>query len=348
MLLICAAARVVFVARSNLRRRPWDGLFFALSPVLALTATINWDLFAVALASAGMMLWARSRPLAAGVLIGLATAAKLYPVLLLLALFLLCLRAGKLRAFGAALGGAVASWLVVNLPVILLARHGWAEFYSFSRNRKVDYGSIWLIIMQRTGNPLNGVSAYVAALMILLCAGIAAMVLYAPRRPRIGQVAFLVVAALIISNKVYSPQYVLWLLPLAVLARPRWRDLLIWQSAEVLYFVGIWMQLAYVNGGTKHHGLSMDGYHLAIGVHLLGTLYLCGIVIRDMMMPEHDVLRWDGDDDPAGGVLDGAEDVFVLAAPPHEPRHAAPFAGPLVDWGLDPVDGAGKDALPPE
>ncbi|MFJ1582184.1 glycosyltransferase family 87 protein [Streptomyces sp. NPDC088197] len=340
MLMICAVVLVTCVARTQ-RRRPWDGLLIALSPALALTATINWDLFAVALTAVGMLLWARSRPLAAGILIGLATAAKLYPVLLLLALFLLCLRAGRLRAFGTALGGAVLSWLVVNGPVILLARHGWSEFYSFSRTRGVDYGSLWLIVMQRTGNPLTGVSAYVAALMLLLCAGIAALALYAPRRPRFAQLAFLLVAALVISNKVYSPQYVLWLLPLAVLARPRWRDLLIWQGAEVLYFIGIWMQLAYVTGGTKHHGLSADGYHLAIAVHLLGTLYLCGMVIRDILLPQHDVLRQDGDDDPSGGILDGAEDVFVLGAVHHEPRHAAPFAGQRVEWGTTmPTDSA--------
>jgi uncharacterized membrane protein len=227
----------------------------------------------------------------------------------------------------------VLSWVVVNAPVFLFARDGWTEFYSFSRTRGVDYGSLWLIIMQRSGNPLTGVSAYVAALMLLLCAGIAALALYAPRRPRFAQLAFLIVAALVLSNKVYSPQYVLWLLPLAVLARPRWRDLLIWQGAEVLYFLGIWMQLAYVTGGTKHQGLSADGYHLAIAVHLLGTLYLCGVVVRDILLPEHDVVRRHGDDDPAGGVLDGAEDVFVLGAVHHEPRHAAPFSGPRVEWG---------------
>ncbi|WP_327289940.1 glycosyltransferase family 87 protein [Streptomyces sp. NBC_01198] len=323
MLLLCAIALVVVVSRTN-RRRPWDGLFIALSPALALSATINWDLFAVALASVGLLLWARSRPLAAGVLIGLATAAKLYPVLLLLAIGLLCLRAGRMRAFGTALAGAVGAWLVVNLPVMLLARSGWAEFYDYSRSRGVDYGSVWLIIMQRTGNPLSGVSAYVAALLILLCAGIAALTFYAPRRPRLGQIAFLVVAALIVSNKVYSPQYVLWLLPLAVLARPRWRDLLIWQGAEVLYYVAIWMQLAYVTGGTKHHGLSADGYHLAIALHLLGVLYLSGVVVRDILLPQHDVLRQDGEDDPSGGVLDGAEDAFVLGFVPEEGRHPYP------------------------
>ena len=92
--MICAVVLVVCVARTH-RRRPWDGLLVALAPALALTATINWDLLAVALTAVGMLLWSRSRPLAAGVLLGLATAAKLYPVLLLLALFLLCLRAGQ-------------------------------------------------------------------------------------------------------------------------------------------------------------------------------------------------------------------------------------------------------------
>jgi uncharacterized membrane protein len=326
MLLVCAVVLVALVARTN-RRRPWDGLFIALSPALALAATINWDLFAVALAAAGLLMWSRSRPLAAGVLIGLAAAAKFYPALLLVALLLVCLRAGRMRAFGAAFAGAAGAWLLVNLPVILLARSGWEEFYHYSRTRGVDYGSVWLIIMQRTGNPLDGVSMYVAALLILFVAGIAGLTFYAPRRPRLGQIAFLVVAALILANKVYSPQYVLWLLPLAVLARPRWRDLLIWQGAELLYFLAIWMQLAWINGGTKHHGLSTDGYHLAVALHLLGVVYLCGMVVRDILLPEHDVLRQDGSDDPAGGVLDGAEDAFVLGYP-QDPHFDAPYALP--------------------
>ena len=47
-----------------------------------------------------MLMWSRGRPLAAGVLLGLATAAKLYPVLLLGPLLVLCWRAGRWRAFG--------------------------------------------------------------------------------------------------------------------------------------------------------------------------------------------------------------------------------------------------------
>lgn len=171
--------------------------------------------------------------------------------------------------------------------------------------------------------------------MIVGCGALGLLTLYAPRRPRFAQLAFLVVALFILTNKVYSPQYVLWLTPLAALARPRWRDFLIWQACEVMYFLGIWMYLAYTGSGDKHQGLPPEGYQLAIVLHLVGTLYLCAVVVRDILMPERDVVRRDGDDDPSGGVLDRSPDVFVLGRAYHRPRHAVHFEGaPQVRWGV--------------
>ncbi|MEU7046423.1 glycosyltransferase 87 family protein [Streptomyces varsoviensis] len=343
LLMVCAAVVVTCVARTH-RRRPWDALLVALSPALALTATINWDLFAVALLAAAMLQWSRGRTLAAGVLIGLATAAKLYPLLLLGPLFVLCWRAGRWRAFGRTAAGATAAWLVVNLPVMLThdasgfhIREGWARFYTFSQDRPIDFGSIWLLISQRTGDTLENANTYTALLMIIGCLAIAALGLYAPRRPRLAQLAFLVVALFVLTNKVYSPQYVLWLIPLAALARPKWRDFLIWQGCEVIYYVAIWMYLAYTSGGDKHQGLPMEGYQLAVVLHLLGMAYLCVVVVRDVLLPERDVVRQDGSDDPSGGVLDRAPDVFVLggAARTHD---AARFEGPYVRWGAGRAD----------
>jgi uncharacterized membrane protein len=338
MLMVCAAVIAVCVVRTH-SRRPWDGLLVALAPAFALTATINWDLLAVALTAAAMLMWSRGRSLAFGVLLGLATAAKLYPALLLGPLFVLCWRAGKWRDFGRALGGAVGAWLVVNLPVMAYAPDGWSQFYTFSHDRGVDFGSFWLIWTQSSSNPPStDFVNTVAILLVMLCSlGIAALTLTAPRRPRFAQLAFLMVAVFILTNKVYSPQYVLWLVPLAVLARPKWRDFLIWQACEVAYFLGIWMYLAYTTSGDAHKGLPTDGYHWAIAVHLAGTLYLCVVVLRDILMPERDVVRRAGDDDPSGGVLDGAGDVFVLGAAARFPRHATHFEGPAVEWGRQPA-----------
>ncbi|MGI5138600.1 glycosyltransferase family 87 protein [Streptomyces sp. CA-106110] len=343
MLMVCAVVIAVCTARIH-RRRPWDGLLVALAPAFALTATINWDLLAVALLAAAMLMWSRGRALAFGVLVGLATAAKFYPFLVLGPLLLLCWRAGKWREYATAVLGAVGAWLVVNLPVMFLAPEGWLKFYSFSRERGVDFGSVFLFISRWMNIEITKDTANTSAMitMLLACAGITAMTLTAPRRPRFAQLAFLIVAAFILTNKVYSPQYVLWLVPLAALARPRWRDFLIWQACEVAYFLGIWTYLAYTTSGDAHKGLPTDGYQVAIVVHLLGTLYLCAVVVRDILMPERDVVRKAGDDDPSGGVLDGAPDAFVLGAAAHPPRHAAHFDGPHVEWGSQSVEPTGK------
>lgn len=334
MLMVCAAVIAVCSARIH-RRRPWDGLLVALAPAFALTATINWDLLAVALLAAAMLMWSRQRPFAFGVLVGLATAAKFYPFLVLGPLLVLCWRAGKWRQFGTALAAAVGAWLVVNLPVMLLAPEGWSKFYRFSQERGVDFGSIYLVLSQRLNISITPETANTSAtiLMVIACACIAGIAFTAPRRPRYAQLVFLIVAVFILTNKVYSPQYVLWLIPLAALARPRWRDFLIWQACEVVYFLGIWMYLAYTTSGDAHKGLPPEGYHLAILAHLLGTLYLCVVVVRDIYLPERDVVRRAGDDDPSGGVLDGAEDVFVLGTAARPRRHAAHFEGPPVEWG---------------
>ncbi|MGI5339016.1 glycosyltransferase family 87 protein [Streptomyces sp. CA-181903] len=339
MLLVCAVVIAFCVSRTH-RRRPWDGLLVALAPAFALTATINWDLFAVALTSVALLAWSRGRTGTAGVFIGLAAAAKLYPVLLLWPLFLLCWRAGRWREFRTALSSAVVAWLVVNVPLMLVVdgptapiRAGWAKFYTFSHDRPVDYGSLWLLVSQRTGDPMDDVNTYAVVLMVLGSLAIGALCLYAPRRPRLAQLVFLEIALFVVTNKVYSPQYVLWLIPLAVLARPRWRDFLIWQTCEVLYFLGIWSHLAYTGDGDKHQGLPQDGYQLALVLHLLGTLYLCALVVRDVLRPDRDVIRRDGSDDPSGGPFDRAPDIRVLGrARPREWQDERPETL-RVQWG---------------
>jgi hypothetical protein len=63
--------------------------------------------------------------------------------------------------------------------------------------------------------------------------------------------SFFIVAIFAISSKVYSPQYVLWLTPLAVLAMVDKRDRFdfwVWQFAELIYHFAIWQYLASISG----------------------------------------------------------------------------------------------------
>ena len=109
----------------------------------------------------------------------------------------------------------------------------WKRFWEFNSERGPDLGSAWLVLEPvRADDTITAttVNHWSWALFGALvrrrwrCSGFRA-----PSTPRLAQLAFLVVAGFLLVNKVYSPQYVLWLLPLAVLARPRWRDQLVWQ-----------------------------------------------------------------------------------------------------------------------
>src|SRR3954453_20748747 len=92
--LAVATAAMILALR---RRRPWDAAIFALSPILFVTTTINWDFLAIGLAMFGVYAWARRRPVLAGVLLGLGGAAKLWPLFLIGPLFVLALRSRRIR-----------------------------------------------------------------------------------------------------------------------------------------------------------------------------------------------------------------------------------------------------------
>ena len=109
---------------------------------------------------------------------------------------------------------------------MIAAPSGWATFYVFSQHRGADWGSIWYLFeyysVPKLGNyQLSTLNKMSAAVLIVAFAAIALLALAAPRRPRLPQLCFLLLAAFLITNKVWSPQYVIWLVPLAVLARPR-------------------------------------------------------------------------------------------------------------------------------
>lgn len=272
------------------RRRPWDVALLAASPALLLTAWVNWDLLALVLVAGALWGWSRDRPVLTGVMIGLGTAAKLYPLLLLGALLVICLRERRLRELGTVVAAAAVSWLVVDLPAYVSGPEQWQHFWSFNSDRGADLGSLWLVLDQATdGVTTDTVNHWSLGILVLWCAGVLALGLLAPETPRFAQLAFLVVAGFLLVNKVYSPQYVLWLLPFAALARPRWRDHVVWQGSEIFYFAMVWW---YLGGFLEPTGGGDVGFYwLAIGVRVAGELFLVALVVRDVLRPWRDPVR---------------------------------------------------------
>jgi uncharacterized membrane protein len=330
-------------------RRVWDAALVAASPLVIFQIFTNFDAIATAFAVGAMLAWARRRPVLAGTLIGLGVAAKLYPLLLLLPLVLIGLRTGRLREVGKTAATAVVVWLLVNLPVLLLFPRGWTEFFRLNTRRGDDMDSLYNLVESFTGwrgfdptlgfwQPPSILNAVSAVLFALCCAAIAYVTLTAPRRPRVAQLAVLVVAAFLLTNKVWSPQFSLWLVPLAVLALPHRRILLAWMTIDALVWVP---RMLYLYGEQKM-GLPEQWFTATVLLRDIAVIGLCVLVVRQIYRPELDLVRWRGlADDPTGGVFDGAAD-----APPRW----------LPGW-LRPKDGRGggrsdepgdRDATEPE
>ncbi|WP_212277043.1 glycosyltransferase family 87 protein [Arthrobacter gandavensis] len=300
-------------------RRPWDAAMVALAPAMVLSVFINWDIWAVLLAALGMLAFARNRPVLAGVLLGLGTALKLYPVLILGAVVVLALRTLRLRPALQAVGGAAAAWLAVNVPFMMTDFTGWKFFLTFTQDRPAGFSSgwyAWNILAGRIGGAEAGpefINSWAFYLFAAACAGIAVLALAAPRRPRLAQLAFLIVAAFVLTNKVYSPQFVLWLIPLVALARPRWTDFLIWQFFEVMHWWAVWMYLGgLTSGGEPQHNIDAAYYVWAVAGHMAATAWLMIRVVIDILSPEEDPVRRLDVDDPQGGPFDHAPDRFRL------------------------------------
>ena len=301
-------------------RRPWDTLLMAASPLVIFQAFTNYDLMAVAFASVALLLWARRRPVWAGIVLGLGVSAKLYPLFLFGALLVVAIRRRRFVELGKAAVAAVVAWLAVNLPIMIGFPQGWREFFRLNSDRPANPESIYAVISSLTGwagfdagraageapATLNMVSL---VLFALGCVAVLAIGLTAATTPRIAQLAFLIVALFLLTNKVWSPQYSLWLVPLAVLAVPRVKLLLPWMAFDAL----LWVAHMSFFHGVANGGIDPELFHLLVLVRNLLVVAVCVAVIVEIYRPGLDLVRRshqnspDGTDPLAGVLADPAE-----------------------------------------
>jgi uncharacterized membrane protein len=221
---------------------------WALAPPLVLYLGHNWDMLAALLAVAAMLLAREGRLVRSAAVAGLGLAAKLYPVLLLPLLGLQALFApgegwaSRLKRAAALSAAAVAAWAAVNLPVALIAPENWAEFYSFSSLRSGTAASIWEILgVQRIWASTTPERNLVSALAFV--AGAAAIIGFGwqRHRERLWLLFTPCLAWFLLTNKVYSPQFDLWLYPMLLMTAPRLMPVVPFVAAGIAaYFAEFW------------------------------------------------------------------------------------------------------------
>jgi uncharacterized membrane protein len=269
-------ASVVFLKK--LKPELW--YLFPIAPAVVASLYINWDIWAVISALAAIYYFDVGKYNKSAIALGISIATKFFPIVLLLPIALILIRKAKVRELVLYIAYTSITWLLINLPFIITTPVGWFRFFKLNSERAADWGSIWhaLEIFGLNIKQLNLVSLIVFALGAL---AFTLFVFGIPEVPKLATIAFFIVAIFVTASKVYSPQYVLWLTPLAILAmidkKDRF-DFWVWQFAELIYHFAIWQYLAEVSGAS--FAIPAGAYALAIVLRVGALTWFCLRLMR--------------------------------------------------------------------
>jgi len=248
LMALCGAATIVLVALvlaelgASRRRIAVAVALLAAAPVALGPISLNtYDAWPALLTVLALWLLLRRHDLLAFGVLGLAVSAKVYPLVLVpLAAWFLWRRAGSRRT-AVALGVLVGVAALVVAPFAAYAPHGVFESFRSQATRGLQvesFGASLLLVLDRLGlydaqvvettgvagrNLAGGAADAVAAGLLLLeaLAVASVWVLYArarDARERLPVAFAAAVAGFLAFTKVFSPQYLVWLLPLVVVS----------------------------------------------------------------------------------------------------------------------------------
>jgi uncharacterized membrane protein len=264
----------IFISLITFRVNPQFGYLLPLTPAAIASMYINWDLWAIATMLLAIYWFDRKAEIASAVALGIAVSTKFLPIFLLIPIAIIFFRQERITQFFKYLVFTFVTFALINLPVALTTPEGWWRFYDLNLNRGSDWGSIWYAL-SNLGLDLTHQN-YLSVLCLLI--GLTSLIIFLLQLrtiPTLAHTALFVMIIVMAVSKVYSPQYVLWLTPLAVIALIDKRELTVfwfWQGAEVAYHLAIWQHLAQVTGAK--FGLPVVAYSVITVVRIGASILL--------------------------------------------------------------------------
>ncbi len=250
---------------------------FLFAPAVIASLYINWDMWAVLGAILAIYFFKERNFDYSALALGVAIATKFFPIILLIPIALYFFNHKKLKELVRFKLIVLFTWLAINLPVALTSP-GWSRFYEMNLERLNDLGSIWFAL------ELLGVNIATPTIMVIGLILLLALIYFARTLRNFEQfitASFLLVALFVTISKVYSPQYVLWLTPIAVIAMTQMNQrsaFWIWQGGEAIYHFAIWQYLALAAGAK--YGISEDFYALAILIRVATLAWFARALIH--------------------------------------------------------------------
>lgn len=287
---------------SQLGNQKWAAIMLAASPLIVLSGLINWDLLAVGLAMLAILAWAKNQPILAGVTLGISLGVAWWPLIVALALWPICTRAGKTIHYLKFLAALAIAGAVVQ---VIKPANWFAQI-------ETSYGSIWYLL-HLGGINLPATRVISAILIGATWLGIFWLAFTTSRRPRLGQLLYLIAAPLVTLGISYSPQNSLWILPLLILANPNWKIWAWFTGAEICYWAAIWGHLSKMLATTGEP--SAICYPIAALLRIVVIAVIAYRCIKEIKNPNLDPVRKNLIDDPAAGPARHAPDAYPITKP---------------------------------
>ncbi len=205
--LIILSTKLLLEMAGEQRWNIWRYWIFA--PSMLLFAVYNWDMIAVFFSVAALYALRRNRDYTAAIMIAFGTAAKFYPILFLIPLLL---KQSDWKRILRITACAAGTWLAVNGAVMLANFDGWSYFFRLNQLRSSNPDSIWTVLRFVFAPALESVSR-LNAWSLALFAGLFSWFMWKFRKADTALLCFGAVLIFLLTNKVFSPQYTLWLLP---------------------------------------------------------------------------------------------------------------------------------------
>ena len=270
------------------RLKPEYVALFPIAPAVFGSLFINWDIYAVLFALLSLYFYKVQKLDLSALFMGVAISTKFYPGVILFGIALIFWNQKEITKLIRYLLVTFLAWVVINLPVALTNFDGWWRFFKLNIDRDSDLGSIWYAaaLLKWPQPNVNNVTI-ILFLIALMAIGVFYFAVAQSRSDfaNLATVAFLTVAAFVTISKVYSPQYILWLTPLAVLAMTKEitkdderKAFWIWQGTEALYHFGIWQYLASYTGAK--FGITETFYASIILIRIAGLAWFSSTLIR--------------------------------------------------------------------
>lgn len=272
--ILLLALLFLFISFITFKIKPEFAYLLPLAPAAVASLYINWDLWAIATMLTAIYFFDKKYEIPSAILLGISISTKFLPIFLLIPVALIFFRREKIAKFAKYFFITVATFIAINAPVFLTTPQGWWRFYSLNLNRGSDWGSVWYALSNLGLNLTH--QNYLSVLCLLI--GLTALTIFLlqlTKVPTLAHTAIFVFIIVMAASKVYSPQYVLWLTPLAVIALVDKKDLgvfFFWQGSELLYHFAIWQHLATVTGAR--FGLPVVAYSVITLVRIGASILL--------------------------------------------------------------------------